>query len=253
MRWLVWLLVAVSAVAGVAAACGGGAPEREVGSQRPVEQEAGSRPGASGDDAADGLADALEADDDRGGAQDSNVDVQTRVIATPLTREAAEAAEEARSSNGTTASGLPEEVGGVEVPDDAIRVTVFPMTSSLTVEGPGALRSSPFPLPLQLAVGPWSCAVGVDQPASDEAEGRFVVTFGDFDESGSEAVVEAAEPEWSGEARLDVVESEDEDKMATTRAIPGIVGSMEGRVLTATIESELSDGRWTISCQRVEE
>lgn len=251
MRWPVWLLVAVLAVAGVAAACGGGAPEREVGSQRPVEQEAGSQSGASGDDAADGLADALGADDDRGGVQGSDVDVQARVIATPLTREAAEAAEEARSSNGTTASGLPEEVGGVEVPDDAVRIDVFPTLGSLTMSGPADI--GPFPLPLQLAVGPWSCAVGVDQPASDEAEGRFVVTFTDFDESGSEATVEASGPEWSGEARLEVVESEDEEKMTATRAIPGIVGSMEGRVLTATIESELSDGRWRISCQRVEE
>ena len=250
MRSSVWLLLAV-VLAVVGAACGGGAPEREVGSQRPAEQEAGSQSGAAGGGAADDLTDALEADDDRGGAQGGDVDVQARVITVPLTREAAEAAEEARSSNGTTASGLPEEVGGVEVPDGAVRIDVFPTLGSLTMSGPADI--GPFPLPLQLAVGPWSCAVGVDQPASDEAEGRFVVTFTDFDESGSEAVVEAAGPEWSGEARLEVEESEDEEKMTATRAIPGIVGSMEGRVLTATIESELSDGMWKISCQRVDE
>ena len=252
MRWSVWLLVAVLAVAGVVAGCGGGASEREVGSQRPEEQEAGSGDGAAGS-LAGALArgDGQRAASDRSGSGSSEGARSDVVVLDPVAEERAAAA--VRSSNGTTASGLPEEVGGVEAPDDAIRVTVFPMTSSLTVEGPGALRSSPFPLPLQLAVGPWSCAVGVDQPASDEAEGRFVVTFGDFDESGSEAVVEAAGPEWSGEARLDVVESEDEEKMTATRAIPGIVGSMEGRVLTATIESELSDGRWRISCQRVDE
>ena len=248
MRWSVWLLLAVLAVAGVVAACGGGAPEREVGSQRPAEQEAGSRSGASGGDAADDLTDALGADDDRGGAQDGDVEVRAEVIAVPLTREAAEAAEEARSSSDAAGSGLPE---GVEVPDGAVRIDVFPTLGSLTMSGPADI--GPFPLPLQLAVGPWNCAVGVDQPASDEAEGRFVVTFTDFDESGSEATVEAAGPEWSGEARLEVVESEDEEKMTATRAIPGIVGSMEGRVLTATIESELSDGMWKISCQRVDE
>ena len=252
MRWSAWLLVAVLAVAGVAAACGGGAPEREVGSQRPVEQEAGSRTGASGDDAADGLADALEADDDRraapASAASSSSEQPEVVVLDPVATERAVAAGRS-SSDAAGAGGVM--VGGVEVPDDAVRIDVFPMTSSLAMSGPADI--GPFPLPLQLAVGSWTCAVGVDHAASDEAEGRFVVTFGDFDESGSEAVVEASGPEWSGEARLDVEESEDEEKMTATRAIPGIVGSMEGRVLTATIESELSDGRWRISCVRIDE
>ena len=252
MRWSVWLLVAVLAVAGVVAACGGGAPEREVGSQRPAEQEAGSQSGASGGDAADDLADALEADDDRRAAPASAASSSSErpdvVTLDPVATERAVAAGRS-SSDAAGAGGVM--VGGVEVPDGAIRIEVSPMVGGLAVSGPNDIP--PVPLPLQFPAGAYSCAVEVDRPAPDEAGGRLVVTFGDFDESGSEAVVEAAGPEWSGEARLEVEESEDEEKMTATRAIPGIVGSMEGRVLTATIESELSDGMWKISCQRVDE
>lgn len=244
MRWLGWLLVAVLAVGGVGAACGGGAPEREVGSQRPEEQEPISQ-----DDAANDLADALEANDDREAAQ-SGTEVEARMIEVPLTREAAQQAAEARSSNDAAGAGLG---AGSQPPDGAIRINVFPLAGSLTAQGPVALGPYPRPLPLQLSAGPWNCAVGVDHPASDEAEGRFVVTFADFDETGSEMVVETAGPEWSGEARLEVVESKDEDKTTTTRAIPGIVGSMSGRQLTATIESGLQDGTWRISCRRINE
>ena len=244
MRRLGWLLVAVLAVVGVVAACGGGAPEREVGSQRPEEQEPISQ-----DDAADDLADALEANDDRGAAQ-GGTEVEARMIEVPLTREAAQQAAEARSSNDAAGAGLG---AGSQPPDGAIRINVFPQAGSLTAQGPVALGPYPRPLPLQLSAGPWNCAVGVDHPASDEAEGRFVVTFADYDEAGSEMVVEPAGPEWSGEARLEVVESEDEDKTTTTRAIPGIVGSMSGRRLTATIESGLQDGTWMISCRRINE
>ena len=143
--------------------------------------------------------------------------------------------------------------GGAEPSDDARRIDVFSMSSSLTAQGPAALGPYPLRLPLRLAVGPYTYGVGVEHPAPDEAEGRFVVTFGDFDEVGSEAVVEAAGPEWSGAARLEVVESEDEDKMTTTRAIPGMVGSWSGRQLTATIESGLQDGMWRINCRRIYE
>ena len=244
MSRLGWLLVAMLALAGVVAACGGGAPEREVGSQRPEEQEPISQ-----DDAADDLADALEANDDRGAAQ-GGTEVEARMIEVPLTREAAQQAAEARSSNDAAGTGLG---AGSQPPDGAIRINVFPLAGSLTAQGPVALGPYPRPLPLQLSAGPWNCAVGVDHPASDEAEGRFVVTFADFDETGSEMVVEPAGPEWSGEARLEVVESEDEDKTTTTRAIPGIVGSMSGRRLTATIESGLQDGTWMISCRRINE
>ena len=240
MRRLVWLLVVVLAVAGVVAGCGGGASEREVGSQRPEEQEAGSRPGASGDDAADGLADALEADDDRRAAPASAASSSSErpevVVLDPVAAE--RAAAEARSSSDAAAAGLAGLGVTVWTSDDAIRITVSPTVDSLTVEGPGALRSSPIPLPLQLSAGLWNCVVGLGHPAPDEAEGRLVVTFADFDEAGSEVAVEAAEPEWSGEARLDVV---------------GIVGSLTGRWLTATIESDLGDGMWRISCQRIDE
>lgn len=234
MRWSVWLLVAVLAVAGVVAACGGGASEREVGSQRPEEQEAGS-----GDGAAGSLAGALGRGDDQRAAPDGSgsggsegAGARARWI-DPVAEERAAAA--ARSSNALAAAGL-----GVSVwtSDDAIRITVSPTVDSLTVEGPGALRSSPIPLPLQMSAGLWNCAVGLDHPAPDEAEGRLVVTFADFDEAGSEVVVEAAEPEWSGEARLDVV---------------GIVGSLTGRHLTATIVSDFGDGMWRISCQLIDE
>ena len=151
----------------------------------------------------------------------------------PVAEERAAAA--ARSSNALAAAGL-----GVSVwtSDDAIRITVSPTVDSLTVEGPGTLGRPPLPLPLQMSAGPWNCAVGLDHPAPDEAEGRLVVTFADFDEAGSEVAVEAAEPEWSGETRLDVV---------------GIVGSLTGRWLTATIESDLGDGMWRISCQLIYE
>ena len=249
MRWSLWLgaLVAALALAGVVAACGGSAPERDVGSQRPDEQEPISQ-----DDAADDLADALETNDDRGATQ-GGTEVEARMIEVPLTREAADAAQqaaEARSSNDAAGAGLG---AGSQPPDGAIRINVFPLAGSLTAQGPVALGPYPRPLPLQLSAGPWNCAVGVDHPASDEAEGRFVVTFADYDEAGSEMVVEPAGPEWSGEARLEVVESEDEDKTTTTRAIPGIVGSMSGRRLTATIESGLQDGTWKISCRRISE
>ena len=96
VRWLVWLgvLVAALVIAGVGAGCGesDGAPEREVGSQRPAEGKAGSQQGgaeAEGD-AEDGLADVLEADDDRGAAQDGSVTVRRGVIAVPANAEAAE-------------------------------------------------------------------------------------------------------------------------------------------------------------------
>ena len=230
---MVWLLVAVLAVAGVVAGCGGGASEREVGSQRPEGQEAGSPRDAEGS-----LAGALGRGDDQRTASDrsgsgSNERGRDVVVLDPVAEERAAAA--ARSSNALAAAGL-----GVSVwtSDDAIRITVSPTVDSLTVEGPGALRSSPIPLPLQMSAGPWNCAVGLDHPAPDEAEGRLVVTFADFDEAGSEVAVEAAEPEWSGEARLDVV---------------GIVGSLTGRWLTATIESDLGDGMWRISCQLIYE
>ena len=240
MRWSVWLLVAVLAVAGVVAACGGGAPEREVGSQRSVEQEARSQSGASGDDAADGLADTLEADDDRRAAPASAASSSSErpevVVLDPVAAE--RAAAEARSSSDAATAGLAGLGVTVWTSDDAIRINVSPTVDSLTVEGPGALRPFSLLLPLQLAVGPWTCAVGVDHSAPDEAEGRFVVTFGDFDESGSEAVVEAAGPEWGGEARLDVV---------------GIVGALTGRHLTATIVSDLKGGMWRISCLRIYE
>lgn len=233
MRWLGWLLVAVLAVAGVGAACGGGAPEREVGSQRPAEQEAISQ-----DDAADDLADALEANDDRGAAQ-GGTEVEARMIAVPLTRETADAAQQAaaetRSSNAAATAGLGVVV---QTSNDPIRINVFPMEDSLTAQGPAALGLSPLLLPLQLSAGPWNCAVGLDHPVPDEAEGRFVVTFADFNEAGSEVAVEASGPEWSGEARLDVV---------------GIAGSLTGRALTATIVSDLQDGMWTINCRLVEE
>ena len=234
MRWLVWLLVAVLAVAGVVAGCGGGASEREVGSQRPEEQEAGSR-----DDAAGSLAGALGRGDDQRAASDRSASggsegagARARWI-DPVAEE--RAAAEARSSNAAAAAGL-----GVSVwtSDDAIRITVSPTVDSLTVKGPGALRSSPIPLPLQMSAGPWNCAVELDHPTPDEAEGRLVVTFADFDEAGSEVAVEAAGPEWSGAARLEVV---------------GIVGSLTGRWLTATIESDFGDGMWRISCQLIYE
>ena len=233
MRWSVWLLVAVLAVAGVVAGCGGGASEREVGSQRPEEQEAGSQRDAEGS-----LAGALGRGDDQRTASDrsasgSNERGRDVVVLDPVAEERAAAA--ARSSNALAAAGL-----GVSVwtSDDAIRITVSPTVDSLTVEGPGTLRSSPIPLPLQLSAGLWNCVVGLDHPAPDEAEGRLVVTFADFDEAGSEVAVEAAGPEWSGEARLDVV---------------GIVGSLTGRHLTATIVSDFRDGMWRISCQLIDE
>ena len=239
MRWSVWLLLAV-VLAVVGAACGGGAPEREVGSQRSVEQEARSQSGASGDGAADGLADTLEADDDRRAAPASAASSSSErpevVVLDPVAAE--RAAAEARSSSDAAAAGLAGQGVTVWTSDDAIRITVSPTVDSLTVEGPGALGPSPLPLPLQMSAGPWNCAVGLDHPAPDEVEGRLVVTFADFDEAGSEVAVEAAEPEWSGEARLDVV---------------GIVGSLTGRWLTATIESDFGDGMWRISCQLIYE
>ena len=251
MRWLVWLLVAVLAVAGVVAACGGGASEREVSSQRPAEQEAGSQRDAGGS-----LAGALGRGDDRtaardrsasGGSEEGGARARWR---DPVADE--RAAAEARLSSDASGSGGVS-AGGPEPSDDARRIDVFPMSGSLTAQGPVALGPYPLQLPLRLAVGPYTCGVGVEHPAPDEAEGRFVVTFGDFDEVGSEAVVEAAGPEWRGAARLEVVESEDEDKMATTRAIPGMVGSWSGRQLTATIVSDLKDGMWRINCRRIYE
>ena len=247
MRWSVWLLVAVLAVAGVIAACGGGASEREVGSQRPAEQEAGSEGSLAG---ALGRGDDRTAARDRsasGGSEEGGARARWR---DPVADERAAAA--ARLSSDASGSGGVL-AGGAEPSDDARRIDVFPMSGSLTAQGPAALGPYPLRLPLRLAVGPYTCGVGVEHPAPDETEGRFVVTFGDFDEVGSEAVVEAAGPEWSGAARLEVVESEDEDKMTTTRAIPGMVGSWTGRQLTATIVSDLKDGMWRISCQRVDE
>lgn len=251
MRRLVWLLVAVLAVAGVVAACGGGASEREVGSQRPEEQEAGSQRDAGGS-----LAGALGRGDDGAAASDRSASggsegagARARWI-DPVAEERSASA--ARSSNDAAGAGGVM-AGGAEPSDDARRIDVFSMSSSLTAQGPAALGPYPLRLPLRLAVGPYTYGVGVEHPAPDEAEGRFVVTFGDFDEVGSEAVVEAAGPEWSGAARLEVVESEDEDKMTTTRAIPGMVGSWSGRQLTATIESGLQDGMWRINCRRIYE
>ena len=257
MRWLVWLgvLVAAAVAAGVGAGCGGsdGAAVREVGSQRPAEGEAGSQRAAAEaeGDAEDGLGDVLEADDDRGAAQDGSVTVRRGVIAVPANAEAAERAmEESRSSSDSAAGGL---AGGREVPEGAIRIDVDPTSRSLTMQGPADVR--PIPLPLQLAAGSWNCAVEVDLPAADEAEGMLVVTFADFDESGSEAAVEAAAPEWTGEARLDVAESAEADDGEATaeRRRPGMWGVMDGREFTATIESDLEDGMWTIRCRRIDE
>ena len=256
MRWLVWLgvLVAALAVAGVGAGCGGsdGTSEREVGSQRPAEGEAGSPGGAEAEgDAEDGLADVLEADDDRGAVRGASTEV--RVISATANAAAAERAmEESRSSSDSAAGWR----GGGEVPEGAIRIDVVPTSSSLTVQGPADTDS--FPLPLQLAAGSWNCAVEVDLPTPDEAEGLLVVTFADFDESGSEASAEAAGPEWAGEARLDVAESaesaEADDGEATTeRRTSRMWGVMDGREFTATIESDLEDGMWTIRCRRIDE
>ena len=255
MRWSVWLWVLVAAlvVAGVGAGCGGsdGAAEREVGSQRPAAEEAGSQHGAeAGGDAEDGLADVLEADDDRGAAQDGSVTVRSGVIAVPANAEAAERAmEESRSSSDSAAGWR----GGGEVPEGAIRIDVVPTSRSLTMRGPADIDS--FPLPLQLTAGSWNCAVEVDLPAVDEAEGLLVVTFADFDESGSEASAEAAGPEWAGEARLDVAESAEEDdgEATTERRTSRMWGVQGGREFTATIESDLEDGMWTIRCQRIDE
>lgn len=255
MRWLVWLgvLVAALAAAGVGAGCGGsdGAAEREVGSQRPTEGEAGSQRVAEAEgDAEDGLADVLEADDDRGAAQDGSVTVRRGVIAVPANAEAAERAMEESRSSGGAAAGL---AGGDEVPEGAVRIDVVPTLGSLTMRGPADIR--PFPLPLQLAVGSWNCAIEVDLAVPDDAAARLAVTFADFDEAGSEVVVEAAAPEWAGEARLDVAEStEADDGEATpTRRTPGILATMTGREFTATIESDLEDGMWTIRCERIDE
>ena len=252
MRWLVWLWVLVAAlvVAGVGAGCGGsdGAAEREVGSQRPAEGEAGSPGGAEAEgDAEDGLADVLEADDDRGAVRGASTEV--RVIAVPANAEAAERAmEESRSSSDSAAGWRGER----EVPEGAIRIDVVPTSGSLTMRGPADIDS--FPLPLQLTAGSWNCAVEVDLPAADEGEGLLVVTFADFDESGSEALAEAAGPEWAGEARLDVAESAAEDDAAPMeRRTPGIWGVQGGREFTATIESDLEDGMWTIRCRRIDE
>ena len=252
MRWLVWLgvLVAALAVAGVGAGCGGsdGAAEREVGSQRPAEGEAGSLGGAEAEgDAEDGLSDVLEADDDRGAAQDGSVTVRSGVIAVPANAEAAERAMEESRSSSDSAAGL---AGGREVPEGAIRIDVVPTSGSLTMRGPADIDS----FPLQLAAGSWNCAVEVDIPEADEAEGLLVVTFADFDESGSEASAEAAGPEWAGAARLDVAESAVEDDAATTEhRTPGIWGVQGGREFTATIVSDLQDGMWTIRCRRIDE
>ena len=257
MRWLGWLLVAVLAVVGVGAACGGGAPEREVGSQRPVEQEAGSQRDASAggapDDAEDGPAGVLGTGDDRRAAQarsllDSSEGTGVRWI-DPVADE--RAARERASSDAAGSGGV--SVGEPEVPDGAIRIDVSPMVGGLTFSGPNDIP--PVPLPLQLSAGAYNCAVEVDRPAPDEAEGQLVVTFADFDESGSEARAEASDPEWSGAARLEVAESADEDdgEETPTRAFQGIRGSPTGRALTATIESGLQDGMWTINCRRVEE
>ena len=256
MRWLVWLgvLVAALVVASVGAGCGGsgGAPEREVGSQRPAEGEAGSQRAAAeaGGDAEDGLADVLEAGDDRSAAQDGSVTVRRGVIAVPANAAAAERVMEESRSSSDSAAGL---VGGGDVPEGAIRIDVVPTSRSLTMRGPADI--DPFPVPLQLAAGSWNCAVEVDLPAADKAEGLLVVTFADFDESGSEAAVEAAAPEWAGEARLDVAEfaEEDEGEAPTERRTPGMWGVMDGREFTATIVSDLEDGMWTIRCRRVDE
>ena len=243
--------MAAAVAAGVGAGCGGsdGVAEREVGSQRPAEGEAGSQRAAAEaeGDAEDGLGDVLEADDDRGAVRGASTEV--RVIAVPANAEAAERMmEESRSSN-NSAAGL---AGGREVPEGAIRIDVAPTSRSLTMQGPADI--DPFPLPLQLAAGSWNCAVEVDLPASDEAEGMLVVTFADFDESGSEAAVEAAAPEWAGEARLEVVElAEEDDGASTERRRPGMWGVMDGREFTATIESDLEDGMWTIRCERIDE
>ena len=253
MRWLVWLgvLVAALVLAGVGAGCGGsdGAAEREVGSQRPAEEEAGSQRGAEAEgDAEDGLSDVLEADDDRGAVRGASTEV--RVISATANAAAAERAMEESRSSSDSAAGL---AGGREVPEGAIRIDVVPTSRSLTMRGPADI--DPFPLPLQLAAGSWNCAVEVDLPAVDEAEGLLVVTFADFDESGSEASAEAAGPEWAGEARLDVAESaEADDGEATTeRRTSRMWGVQGGREFTATIESDLEDGMWTIRCRRIDE
>lgn len=259
MRWLGWLLVAVLAVAGVGAACGGGAPEREVGSQRPAEQEAGSQrdasTGGASNDAEDGPAGVLGTGGDRRATQtrsllgSSEGAGATARWLDPVAEE--RAARDRASSDAAGAGGV--SVGEPEVPDGAIRIDVSPMVGGLTFSGPNNIP--PVPLPLQLPAGAYNCAVEVDRPAPDEAEGRLVVTFADFDEAGSETQVEAADPEWSGEARLEVVESADEEdgEETPTRAFQGIRGSLTGRALTATIVSDLQDGMWTINCRLVEE
>ena len=261
MRWLGWLLVAVLAVVGVGAACGGGAPEREVGSQRPVEQEAGSQRDASAggapDDAEDGPAGVLGTGDDRRAAQarsllDSSEGTGAGATVRWIDPVADERAARERASSDAAGSGGVM-AGGVEVPDGAIRIDVSPMVGGLTFSGPNNIP--PVPLPLQLSAGAYSCAVEVRQVSPDDAEGRLAVTFADFDESGSEATAETSGPEWSGAAQLEVVESADEDdgEETPTRAFQGIRGSLTGRQLTATIVSDLQDGMWTINCRLVEE
>ena len=250
-----WLLVVVLALGGVVAACGGGAPERQVGSQRPVEQEAGSQRDASVGGASGALAGAPSSDDDRratpaGATPSSSEGVRGRVVVMdPVADE--RAAARRSSSDAAGAGGV--SVGEPEVPDGAIRIDVSPMVGGLAFSGPNNIP--PIPLPLQLSAGAYSCAVEVDRPAPDEAGGRLVVTFADFDEAGSEARAEASDPEWSGAAQLEVAESADEDdgEETPTRAFLGIRGSLTGRALTATIVSDLQDGMWTINCRLVEE
>ena len=257
MRWLGWLLVAVLAVGGVGAACGGGAPEREVGSQRPVEQEAGSQRDASAGGASSALAGASSSGDDRrttpaGAAPSSSEGVRGRVVVVdPVAdeRAARRSSSDAAGSGGVSAGGVVVREGGAT----RININVSPMAGGLAFSGPNDIP--PLTLLLQLPAGAYNCAVEVDRPAPDEAEGQLVVTFADFDESGSEATAETSGPEWSGAAQLEVVESADEDgdEETPTRALPGMGGLMSGRQLTATIVSDLQDGMWTINCRLVEE
>ncbi len=261
MRRLGWLLVAVLAVAGVVAACGGGAPEREVGSQRPAEQDAGSQrdasTGGASDDAEDGPTGVLGTGDDRRATQSRSLLGSSEGAGAGATARWIDPVAEERAATGRSSSDAAGaggvSVGEPEVPDGAIRIDVSPMVGGLTFSGPNNIP--PVPLPLQLPAGAYNCAVEVRQVSPDDAEGRFVVTFADFDESGSETQVEASDPEWSGAARLEVVESADEDDGEETpvRAFQGIRGSLTGRQLTATIVSDLQDGMWTINCRLVEE